>query len=313
MKPRRCIFLAGVVLFAASIPLSFAAPLTTTADVAFKVGDNASIDWFEIANPSVGGTITIASQPYSGSDNLNSAVVDASRNRLIYIDDSNLSSPAYAISLTNLQLVPNKATPAQASSIGDWPGGNDNAGYSKANGQVYYHVYGSDQVRTLNFEPDGMINGFTIVGTLNGSSFTTPSVTAGDIDFDSSGTLWISGVNSGGGNRLWSFNPTTLTVMRNVDPVHACSGIAFDAAGTTLYGFDGLTGKYGIVDETTGNFKTVLETSTTLFGGSGDLAEGMETIVVPEPSSLGIILTTIAALHVCRRKGMRLSMGCQRL
>src|SRR5690348_446768 len=91
---------------------------TITADVAFKVGNNASIDWFEIANPSVRGTITVTNQPYPSTHSLNSAVVDIGRNRLIYMDDAlGTSGPAYAFNLAGLLLVPNAATPVTVSSL----------------------------------------------------------------------------------------------------------------------------------------------------------------------------------------------------
>jgi hypothetical protein len=296
--------LAGVAALLVAARHSYAdSPPTFTHDVAFKVGTNASINWFEIDNPSVGGVITVANQPYPSTHELNAAVVDISRNRLIYIDDTNGNSgPAYAINLTGLTLTPNATTSVTVASLGNWPEGNDNAGYSKADGRIYYHVYDSIEVRYLNFDSSGNISGSTTVGNLNGSSFTTPSITTGDLDFDSSGTLWISGVNSSSDPRLWSFNPTTLTVMANKIPTKVYSGITFDATGTTLYGYRGDTGQYGIVDEDTGNLKTVLTIDTNLFGDAGDLAEAIGTIAVPEPSTSVLMLTALLTILVLRRE-----------
>jgi hypothetical protein len=282
IKLKILLVLAEVAAILVVARRSYADPRSTsTHDVAFKVGTNARINWFEIDNPSVGGVITVANQPYPSTDSLNAAVVDISLNRLIYIDDTNGSTSAFGINLTGLTLVPNATTSVTVSSLGDWSGGNDNAGYNRANGRIYYHVYDSDEVHYLNFDSSGDISGYTTVGTLNGSSFTTPSITTGDLDFDASGKMWVSGLNSGSNRKLWSFDPTTLTVIANKNPSKNYSGIVFDATGTTLYGYVGETGEYGIIDENTGNFQNVLETDTTLFDGSGDLAEGIETIVIP--------------------------------
>ncbi len=88
--------------------------------------------------------------------------------------------------------------------------------------------------------------------------------------------------------------------MTNKDPTANYSGIIFDATGTTLYGYR--DGEYGSIDENTGEFQTVLVTGSSLFNTSGDLAEGIETVAVPEPTTFVLMLTallTIAFFGYC--------------
>jgi hypothetical protein len=287
------IFSVAIVCWLASL-----ASATVSTDVVFKVGTNSSIDWFEINNPSVGGTITVANQPYAHSQALNAAAVDIATNQLIY----DAYGPAYGISLTGLTLVPNTATVVSVASLGTWPNGDDNAGYSKTTGLVYYHVYGSDVLQYLNFNTDGTISGNTTVGTLHGGGFVTPSITSGDLDVDASGNIWIAGLNSASNPRLWSFDPTTLENEANLDPTDNYSGIAFDSSGTTLYGYSTDTDQYGIINQTTGDFQTVLMTSSSLFGDAGDLTEATVSVAVPEPSFLAPLILA-AGLGLARRKG----------
>jgi len=290
----RAAVIAGwlIVCWAASL-----ASATVSTGVIFKVGTNASIDWFAINNPSVNGTIAVANQPYASSQALNAAAVDIATNQLIY----DAYGPAYGINLTGLVLVPNSATVVSVASLGTWPNGDDNAGYSRATGLVYYHVYGSDELQYLNFNPDGTISGNTTVGTLHGGAFDTPSITTGDLDVSANGTIWIAGLNSASNPRLWSFDPTTLENQANLDPADNYSGIAFDSTVTTLYGYTTDTDQYGVINQTTGNFQTVLMTSSSLFGDAGDLTEATVSVAVPEPSSLALLAAAIA-LGLGRKK-----------
>jgi hypothetical protein len=269
-------------------------------DVAFLVGENARINWFEIDNPSVGGTLTVTNQPYPNSHALNAAVVDAGRNRLLYIDDTSGSTATYAINnLTGLTLLPNAATTVTVTSIGNWPGGNDNAGYNKTDGRVYYHVYNDIEARYLSFDASGNISGSTSLGDF--TVLTTPTIVSGDFDFDSSAFMWVAGLNSASSPRLWRIDPTTLAVVNTRNPPGNYSGIIFDATGTTLYGYMGDTGQYGIINQTTGNFQTVLATDQGLFGTSGDLAEAVMT-VVPEPSTIALAAVGLVMLAAGRRR-----------
>ncbi len=65
MKPRTLSVLTSVAVLLVAARHSCADSLPTiTHDVVFKVGTNARINWFEIDNPSVGGVIDVANQPY---------------------------------------------------------------------------------------------------------------------------------------------------------------------------------------------------------------------------------------------------------
>jgi hypothetical protein len=169
----------------------------TTQEVVFRVGDNASIDWFAIDDPaSMHGTLNVTNAPYDNTTQLNSAAVDLSLNRLVYGTNTG-TVQGYAINLTGLNLVQNGVTPVTLTALGLWPGGgvNDNAGYRKNDGKVYFHPKGSDQLRTLDFDPiTGLITGVTNVGKFNGSNAPN-SITGGDIDFSADGSIWLSGDN----------------------------------------------------------------------------------------------------------------------
>ncbi len=259
-----------------------------THEIIFRVGGSASIVWFDENNPSLRGTLNVTNAPYANGASVNGAAVDLGRNRLIF--DS--SDVGYAISLAGLQLVPNAATPVTVTSLGTWDSAGDNAGYRKTDGQVYYHPNGSTELRTLNFGPTGLITGFTVVGNFSGPT----AITQGDIDFDANGSIWMSGVNQNGDSRLWHYDPTTLNPLSTFSMSHVYSGLGFNAAGTTLYGYLRATGQYGIVDTTTGGFTSILDTDQAFFGVGGDLTTGLAMTVVPEPASLSLCVLGIACL-----------------
>lgn len=294
----------GVSVLAAAMQHAHAdSPSTIVHDVAFKVGSNASIIWFEIDNPAVGGTLSVTNAPYASNAQLNGAVVDISRNRLIYDVDPAANPTAYAINLAGVQLLQNGVTTVSVSSLGAWAGGTETAGYRKADGNVYYQVSGTDELRYLNFNSSGGISGYTSVGTLNGPSTFTTSITGGDLDFDASGTLWMTGISDSNYANLWSFNSSTLQRSSLVITADDYNGMTFDATGTTMYAFDDVTDQYGIINTATGGFQTVLATDSTRFGDGGDLAQAMESIVtVPEPAALSIAaIGSVLALRRRRR------------
>ncbi len=183
------------------------------------------------------------------SHDLNAAVLDVSRNRLIYVDDTSGNSAAYAINLTGLALAPNGTTTVNVDFLGDWPGGNDNAGYSKADGRIYYHIYNSGPTQLSELRLQRQHQRFHDGWHTKRPRFTTPSITAGDLAFDSTGEIWISGRNVNSDPRLWSFDPATLKVMTLKTPTSLYAGITFDAAGKQLYGYVAATKEYGIINE----------------------------------------------------------------
>jgi hypothetical protein len=259
-----------------------------TQEVVFRAAENSTIDWFEINNPAIHGTLKVTNAPYDNTTPLNAAVVDVGRNRLVY--DSATDNPqGYAISLAGLQLVPNSATPVTITSLGAWPDAGDNAGYRKADGQVYYHPSDSDQLRQLEFGPTGMITGFTAIGNFNGGD-APESVSGGDLDFSANGSLWLSGHNDNDVSKLWDFDFASLDAISTITLPHIYNGMTFNSAGDTLYGYDATSGQYGTVNTTTGAFSQVLDTDLAFFGSYGDLATGTTNIaIVPEPASLGLL------------------------
>jgi hypothetical protein len=275
---KRLALIALIILAAAA---HFASADTITHEVAFKVGSNGGIDWFEIDNPSVNGTLQVNSPPYASNSQLNAAVVDVARNRLVFAVQS--TNAAYSIALAGLQLLQNGATAVSASSLGTAAGLTTAAGYNKTNGLIYYRPETSDEIRTLNFDSNGFITGYTSVGTMQGSGLTT-YMTGGDLDFDSSGSLWLTGSNSTGGARVWNFDPSTLQLISVVTAPHEYQGMTFDAAGQNMYAYDDASFQYGTINTATGGFQTILATNVNQFGDGGDLADATETIVtVPEP------------------------------
>lgn len=290
--------LIGVFISAALVHWASADPITH--DVVFKVGANSGIEWFEIDNPAVAGTIQVANAPYASNSELNGAVVDAARNRLIFVTQT--SSAAYSIDLTGLQLLQNGATVVNVTPLGIAPGLTTDAGYNKGNGQVYYRPEDTDELRYLNFDSVGTITGYTSVGTMQGTTQAplTPFMQGGDLDFDASGSLWLTGDNSTGGPRVWNFDPTTLQLISVVTAPYEYRGMIFDAAGQTMYGYTDSTSQYGIINPTTGQFQTVLDTDVNSFGDGGDLAEATATIV-PEPFFLPPILL-VGLIAVRRRR-----------
>ncbi len=297
--PRKLVF----GLAAAWLLVARAAPAQVIQEVVFRVGENATIDWFAIDNPTVRGTLNVTNAPYAKTVELNAAAVG--RNRLIFDTNTN-SADGYAISLAGLRLVAGGATPVTVSSLGAWPGGGANAGYRKADGQVYYHPNGSDLLRRLEFGSTGLITGSFDVGRFNGNNLPN-SITGGDIDFGANGFIWMTGWNDSGNPRLWNFDFATLNQLSAVTLSELYRGTTFNAAGDTLYGYKADTGQYGIIDTATGGFRSVLLTNQTIFGVSGDLATGTALVVVPEPSALGLVgMATLGSAIAARwRRGRR--------
>ncbi len=237
----------SLVLLATSACIGFAwaAPAqAATHEVVFfcRADANANLVWFDINDPTVRGTLNVTNAPYVNNAPLNGAAIDLARNRLIYDIDG--EGTGYAISLAGLQLIPNAATPVIATNLGIWDSAGDNAGYRKTDGQVYYHPNGATgtELRRLSFGPAGEITGFTVVGNFSGPT----AITQGDIAFDASGSIWLAGVNQNGDSRLWNYDPTTLNPISTLSMPHVYSGLAFNAAGNTLYGDLRATGQYGI-------------------------------------------------------------------
>jgi hypothetical protein len=305
----------NVVVVVAWLGYAGVSPAQVVHEVVFRVGDNATVDWFDINNPSsVRGTLNVTNAPYATTVSLNGAAVDVGRNRLIFAAPSGTGTPppfnGYAINLTGLQLIQNGATPVTVASLGAWDTGVDNAGYRKADGNVYYAPFGTDQVRRLNFGSTGFITGFTNVGNYNGSS-TPNSVTQGDLDFAADGSMWVAGNNADTNPvvpTLWHFNFTTLNALSTLlTGSEVYNGITFNAAGDTLYGYKQTTGQYGIINTATGGFQSVLDTDTTVFGVFGDLATGTAIVVqVPEPSTFALVsLAVVTCAAIARRRGLR--------
>jgi hypothetical protein len=293
--------LALLALFVLTATVHLASADTITHEVAFKVGANGGIDWFEIDNPAVAGTLQVNNAPYPSNSQLNAAAVDVARDRLVFTVQS--TSAAYSIDLTGLQLVQNSATVVNVSSLGTAAGLTTAAGYNKANGLIYYRPEDSDEIRYLDFDSNGLIIGYTSVGTLQGSGL-TPYMTGGDLDFDASGSLWLTGGNSSGGHRLWNFNPTTLQLISVLTAPVEYEGMTFDATGQTMYAYDYGNSQYGIINTATAGFQTILATNVNQFGDGGDLADwATATIVtVPEPFIMTpIVLVGFIAFRRKRR------------
>jgi hypothetical protein len=290
-------------------------------EVVFRVGQNADIDWFVINNPAIRGTLNVTNAPYANTTDLNGAAVDqpfaGGRNRLIFAATAGTSVPpptnGYAINLAGLTLLQNGATPVTVTFLGAWDTGVDDAGYRKADGQVYYSPINTDQLRRLNFGPTGLITGFTNMGNYNGGG-TPNSVTMGDIDFAADGSMWVAGNNADTNPvvpTLWNFNFTTLNALSTLlTGGEVFNGMTFNAAGDTLYGYKQTTGQYGVINQATGGFQTVLDTDLSEFGVLGDLATGTAIVVtgIPEPSTLGLVgLWVIGSGFVIRRSRSRKS------
>jgi hypothetical protein len=274
-------------------------------EVVFRVGTQSAVDWFVIDDPSIHGTLNVTNTTY-GSVPLNAAAVDLSRNRLIYDTLGATTPEGWAISLAGLQLIPNGVTTVAATDLGAWPDGSADAGYRKSDGQIYYHVDDSDELRQLNFDSTGQIAGFTKVGNLNGTNLPN-SISRGDIDFSNNGSIWLTGNNDNGDPTLWNFDFSTLNTISTINLTTVYNGMTFNAAGDTLYGYQAATGKYGTINMTTGAL-TVLDTDQTFFGSNGDLATGTATVTIamPEPASFFLCAASLLGLApLARRKFMR--------
>jgi hypothetical protein len=296
--------LIGLLISAAVVHLTSAD--TITHEVAFKVGANGGIDWFEIDNPAVAGTLQVNNAPYPSNSELNAAAVDVARNRLIFVVQSN--SAAYSVDLTGLQLLQNGATVVNVTSIGIGSGLTTAAGYNKADGRIYYRPENTDELRYLNFDSVGTITGYASVGTMHGSAQAplTPYMQGGDLDFDASGSLWLTGDNSSGGPRLWNFDPTTLGLINVITAPFEYRGMTFDAAGQNMFGYTDSTSQYGIINTATGGFQTVLATDVHSFDDGGDLADWATAtiVIVPEPFILPpVVLVGFITFRRKRRLG----------
>jgi hypothetical protein len=291
--------LALIALFVSAALANSASADAITHEVAFKVGMNGGIAWFEIDNPAVTGTLQVNNTPYPSNSQLNAAAVDVARNRFIFTVQS--TSAAYSVDLTGLQLLQNRSTVVNVTAIGVGPGLTTAAGYNKADGRIYYRPENTDEIRYLNFDSVGTITGYTSVGIMHSipQAPLTPYMQGGDIDFDASGSLWLTGDNSSGGPRLWNFDPTTLALINVITAPFEYRGMTFDAAGRNMFGFIDSTSQYGIINTTTAGFQTVLTTDAN-FNDVGDLADwATATIVtVPEPFILSpLVLVGVVALR----------------
>lgn len=231
--------------------LGGSSPAQVMQEVVFRVGDNATIDWFVINNPAIRGTLNVTNAPYPTTDTLNAAVVDVNRNRLNF-DTPNDSANGYAISLAGLQLIAGGSTPVTVSPVGTWSDPTFSAGYRATDGQVYYIPAASVELRRLDFGATGLITGYTSVGNLTGGP---TSIAGGDLDFAANGSLWVSGNNASNQPRLWNFDVTTLNALSILTTPDLYNGITFNAAGDTLYGYDSITGQYGVINTSGGTFK----------------------------------------------------------
>jgi hypothetical protein len=276
----------------------FLFPLLARADmqeIAFAIQGN-QLTWFEVANPSLQGDISVTGLP--ANLNGNGLAYDPVFNRLLFVNsDAAQNHTLYSLSLTGFTYQPgvtiNGGAIGTAGTIAFQTTTPELFGADFRNGSYYTLRNGTDSLVKVNFSGSGAISSFT-EPNLPG----TPTPFLGDIAFNlSTNDFFMSGDNqsgtpTAGTSRLWHYTTPDGVNFTSVagSPISPntlrMNGMFFSLNGT-LYGYQLGNDSYGTINQTTGAF-TPLYTGTPFTGG-GDLGPGFVTNVVPEPSTLALI------------------------
>lgn len=278
-------------------------------EVAFVL-QNDQFSWFEVGDPNIKGTLSVSGLP-SGFDG-NSLAYDPGANRLLFV-----SGPAddrhslYSVSLDDVILKANESVSAGAAiSLGNLVFNDDRAlfGGGFYNGSYYTLINETDILVKVDFmAPGGSIGSVTNIN-LPGNF----AMHLGDLAFDDSGNLWISGTTSQQitetNGRLWHYSTTNgvnFSQVENFSPGEARNnGIFFGLEDGELYGYRLTSQEYGTIDQETGVSDDPLYVGDP-FGTGGDLTNGIPINVIPEPS--GVLLAAIGGGIglMCRRRAAR--------
>lgn len=284
---------------------ALSAPAAVLTEVAFSIQGSA-LTWFAVNDPANQGTIALSGLP--GGFDANSLALDTSRNRLLFVNGNPLQNQTiYSVDLSSMVLNPGAAVAGTATSVGNFSFGSPQQllGGSFYNGFYYALRNDSDTLIRIGFDAAGAAISQTAID-LPG----TRTMNLGDLAFDASGNLIISGFNAAGttagDDRFWRYSTADggLSFTELTAPISPAgdrfNGIGYDAAGTTLFGYRTSAQTYGVINPDTG-------TSTVTFTGSpfnnpGDLSSAGLVLVVPEPSSALLLLGGLGAALGLRRR-----------
>ena len=287
----------------------------TVMEVGVAIQD-ATLTWFDISNPSIQGTISATGIPSTLTGN--ALAYDPLQNSLLFTDSQPATSHTlYSVSLTGLNLVPGgNVSAGAATNLGSINFVNPQGLFGAAfyNGSYYTIKQDTNGLVKVDFNGSGNISTQTGI-TLPSAGVNNNKMNLGDLAFDTSGNLWISGDNvhatpSHAANRLWEFstaNGTTFAFDKSLNPAGLrWNGLGFDLAGD-LFGYRLGSGEFGTIDESNGNFTTIYTGSP--FLGGGDLTSSFTANVTTPPppvpdqgSSVVLLLVSSLVLFTLRIK-----------
>ena len=285
---------------------SLSARSATITEVAFSIQGN-QLTWFSVDDPAVQGAISVSGLPSNLAGN--ALAYDPGAQRLLFVDgDTALNHTLYSVSLGGLTLehgVSVSAPAAVSAGTITFGVGRELYGGGFYNGSYYTLIDGTDSLVKVDFASVG--GNISSTSTIN--LVGTNTMFLGDLAFDSSGALWISGFNQSGtagvnDDRLWHFSTTdgaTFTSAGVLNPAGTrYNGIFFDATGSDLHGYRLASSTYGIINQTDGSSSLIYTGAP--FNSGGDLSDGFLFPVVPEPSCLVLVAVGLGIATSRRRR-----------
>jgi hypothetical protein len=284
---------------------ALSAPGAVLTDVAFSI-QGSDLTWFDAGDPTVQGSVSLTGLP--GGFTANSLALDTANNRLLFTSGGAFQNqPIFSVDLSAMILEPGTAVAGIATSVGNFSFSSPQMllGGGFYNGSYYALRNESDTLIRIDFDALGQALPQVTIN-LPGDR----EMNLGDIAFDQSGNLLISGYNAAGttaaDDRFWRYetNDGGLTFSELTAPINPpgdrFNGIGYLVDGQTLFGYNAITGNYGEIDPDTGNFTFIYSGGP--FDNPGDLSSAGPVLVIPEPSTSLLIFGGLGLALTARRR-----------